>query len=226
LEEKLQDDAKLRNIFLEEFEKLLKNVKEEEREFILKESKEKLIKSEELDYTNPVNLLFLQLPFLLLNKTTNTLILINSNITAGLKENFIKQAEKQLKINIEEIEEKEYLTQQSEFINNIKGKSIDEILDQVEHQEQKKLNIEEILKENKRLKEENQKIKKLANKLIKETEKLENNLQVLEEFVEKDVMQLVYLILNTKNQEQKEKLEKELELKMTVRPTFTTTLGM
>jgi hypothetical protein len=222
LEEKLQDDAKLREIFLEEFKKLLKDVKEEEREFILKETKKNLIKSEELDYTNPINLLFLQLPLLLLNKTTNTLILINSNVTAELKQSFIKQAEKQLKINIEEIEEKEYLKQQSEFINNLKGKKIDEILGQT----QQNINIKEILEENRRLKEENAKIKKLADKLIKETEKLENNLQVLEKFIEKDVIQLVYLIINAKDLKQKEELQKELQLKMTARPTFTTTLSM
>jgi len=224
LEEKLQDDAKLRQIFLEEFEKILKDVKEEEKEFILKETKKNLIKDEELDYTNPISLMFLQLPLLLLNKTTNTLIILNSNITAELKQNFIQQAEQQLKINIEEINEKEYLTQQQKFLNNIKGKKIDEILKQT--QQQQNININELLEENRKLKEENIKIKKLANKLIKETEKLENNLQILEEFIEKDVVQLVYLILNTKKQEQKEELQKELQLKMTQKPTFTTTLSM
>jgi len=224
LEEKLQDDTKLRQIFLDEFEKLLKDVKKEEKEFILKQTKKNLIKSEELDYTNPVNLLFLQLPLFLLNKTTNTLILINSNVTTELKNNFIKQAEQQLKINIKEIDEKEYLTQQQKFINNIKGKKINEILKQT--QQQQNINIDEILEENRKLKEENAKIKKLANRLIKETEKLENNLQTLEEFIEKDVIQLVYLILNTKKQEQKEELQKELQLKMTQKPTFTTTLSM
>jgi len=223
LEEKLKDDAKLRQIFLDEFEKLLKDVKDEEKQFILKETKKNLIKSEELDYTNPINLLFLQLPLFLLNKTTNTLILINSNVAAELKESFIQQAEQQLKINIEEIEEKEYLKQQQKFINNIKGKKIDEILKQTQQQN---ININEILEENRRLKEENAKIKKLADKLIKETEKLENNLKILEEFVEKDVIQLIYLIINTKDMKQKEKLEKELELKMIARPTFTTTLSM
>ncbi len=224
LGEKLQDDAKLRQIFLEEFEKILKDVKEEEKEFILEETKKNLIKNEELDYTNPVNLLFLQIPLLLLNKTTNTLIILNSNVTAELKNNFIKQVEQQLKINIKEIDEKEYLKQQDEFINNIKGKKISEILKQT--QQQQNINIKELLEENKKLKEENAKIKKLASKLIKETEKLENNLQVLEEFVEKDVIQLVYLILNTKKPEQRKKLEKELELKMTQKPIFTHTLSM
>jgi len=223
LEEKLQDDAKLRQIFLEEFEKILKDVKEEEKEFILKETKKNLIKNEELDYTNPVNLLFLQIPLLLLNKTTNTLIILNSNVTAELKQNFIKQAEQQLKINIEEIDEKEYLKQQDEFINNIKGKKISEILKQTQQQN---INIKELLEENKKLKEENAKIKKLANKLIKETEKLENNLKILEEFVEKDVIQLIYLIINTKDLKQKEELQKELQLKMTQKPIFTTTLSM
>jgi len=226
LEEKLQDDAKLRQIFLDEFEKLLKDVKKEEKEFILKQTKKNLIKNEELDYTNPISLLFLQLPLLLLNKTTNTLILINSNVTAELKKSFIQQAEQQLKINVEEIEEKEYLNQQDEFLNNIKGKKIDEILGQVEHQEQQNIDIKDLLEENKKLKEENTKIKKLANKLIKETEKLENNLQVLEEFIEKDVVQLVYLILNTKDLKQKEELQKELQLKMTQKPIFTHTLSM
>ena len=224
LGEKLQDDAKLRQIFLEEFEKILKDVKEEEKEFILKETKKNLIKNEELDYTNPVNLLFLQIPLLLLNKTTNTLIILNSNVTAELKQNFIKQAEQQLKINIEEIDEKEYLKQQDEFINNIKGKKISEILKQT--QQQQNINIKELLEENKKLKEENAKIKKLANKLIKETEKLENNLKILEEFVEKDVIQLIYLIINTKDLKQKEELQKELQLKMTQKPIFTTTLSM
>jgi len=222
LNEKLKDDAKLRNIFLEEFEKLLKDVKEEEKKFILKETKKNLIKNEELNWEEPINLIFFQLPFLLLNKTTNTLIILNSNITAELKNNFIKQVEQQLKINIEEINEKEYLIQQQKFINNIKGKKINEILGQT----QQNININEILEENKRLKEENAKIKKLASKLIKETEKLENNLKILDEFVEKDVIQLVYLILNTKKPEQREKLEKELELKMTQKPTFTQILSM
>jgi len=225
LDEKLKDDAKLRQIFLEEFEKLLKDVKKEEREFILKETKKNLIKSEELDYTNPVNLLFLQIPFLLLNKTTNTLIILNSNITAELKNNFIQQAEQQLKINVEEIEEKEYLKQQNEFINKLRGKKIDEILKQTQQQQQN-INIKELLEENRKLKEENIKIKKLADKLIKETEKLENNLKILEEFIEKDVIQLVYLIINTKDMKQKEELQKELQLKMIQKPTFTTTLSM
>jgi len=224
LEEKLKDNAQLRNLFLQEFEELLDNIQEEERQFVLEETKKNLIKQEELDYTNLVNLFFLQIPLLLLNKTTNTLILINSNVITELKQNFIRRVAQDLKINLEEITEQQYQMEQQSFLNNIIGKKVTEILKNNDITEN--LEIKKLLEENKKLKQENEQLKTLSKKLIQHTEKLEQNLKNYENFIEKDVITLIYTILNTRNAEQKQKLQKELQLKLTQNPIASFNLSM
>jgi hypothetical protein len=224
LDEKLKDNAQIREIFLNEFDELLDNIQEEEKEFILQQTKKNLVKTEELDYTNLVSLFFLQIPMLLLNKTTNTLIILNSNVISELKQNFIKKVAQDLKINLEEIDEQQYQQEQEQFLNSIIGKKVTEILKNNDITEN--LNIKKLLEENKRLKQENAELKKLSKQLIKHTEKLEQNIKNYEQFIEKDVITLIYTILNSKDKKLKEKMEKELQLKLTQNPIATFNLSM
>jgi len=233
LEEKLKTDEKLRKEFFIELEEILNELPEAEKEEVLKQIKEHNNKinnviNYKLDNTNLIELFFIDIPLMFLNNATKSLVIINNNTVAELKKQYIKNVNEKFKINLEELTKEEvfenfnnYFTQ--EIKNPFNSNNI-----QIKLEEDNKLKkeLEQLKNENKQLKEENKQLKTLSNKLLKQTEKLEQNIKLLDRFVETELITTIYEFLNEKNPERKEKLEKQLEQQLKYKPAFTQNLSM
>jgi len=231
-DEKILKENEIREIFLQELEKELENIQEEEKELILKQTKKSIEKNkylnEELDYTNLINLLFLQIPLLFLDKTKNTLIILNNNIIKEVKERTIQKVKENLNIELNEIQENEYLQLKNELI----GKNVNEIIENIDNKSNKKIKInnenliEKYEKRIQKLEQENNELKKLSNEILKESKELKQNYILLQEFIRKDIFVVINEIMKIDNLDKKQKLRKELELKLSYNPNFTQTLSM
>jgi len=227
LDEKLKTDEKLRKEFFLEFEEILKDLPESEKEEILKQTKEHNNKINNLinyktDNTNLTELFFLDLPLMFLNKATKSLVIINNSTVAELKKQYIKNINNKFKIDLEELTKDELKTDFRDFFknNNKKEQNNNNNVNNV------KIENNKLKKEIEQLKTENKQLKILSNKLIKQADKLQKNIGLLDNFVETELIQTIYTFLNTKDKKQKQKLEKELEQQLKYKPKFNSSLTM
>ena len=200
IDEKIKDDKNIKNIFLKELEELLENIEKEEKELILKNTFNLIKQTNINNYDNvdfsDTNFLFINLPLMFFDITKNTLILLGGGLVNKLKQNTINKVKKELKINLMEVDENEYLQLKKEL----------------KTKQNEKIDIQQLLNENKKLKQENKELKNISKKLISEVDEIQNNFKILNSLV-KETFILTNNILNTPKEKEKEKLKQELKLK-------------